>query len=65
MVKKSMNEKAIILSSSIRRDVDAIDRIYSALESHTTPSGALSDTDEESIRQKEAFYASKNRRTRR
>src|SRR6266853_4149359 len=49
MVKRYMNEKSIILSSSIRRDVDAIDRIYSALGSHTTPSGALSDTDEDML----------------
>lgn len=44
-----MNEKAIILLSSIRRDLDAIDRIYAALERHTTGSGALADTADDTL----------------
>lgn len=48
-VKRFMNEKAIILISSIRRDLDALDRIYGALERHITPTGALSDLDEDAL----------------
>ncbi len=49
MVKKSMNEKAIILISSIRRDVDAIERIYIALERHVTSPNIMSETDEDTL----------------
>jgi len=44
-----MNEKAIILNSSIRRDIDAIDQIYAALGRHATTSTTLAKVDEDGL----------------
>lgn len=49
LVNKSMNEKAIILNSSIRRDIDAIDQIYAALDRHATTSRSLVKVDEDGL----------------
>ncbi|MFN8487641.1 MAG: hypothetical protein U0350_08630 [Caldilineaceae bacterium] len=44
-----MNEKAIILSSSIQRDITAIERIYQALDDHAAETGALAGIDEDAL----------------
>ena len=44
-----MNEKAIILISSIRRDLGAIERMYHALEDHTIEPGSLIGIDEDTL----------------
>ncbi|CAN5723207.1 hypothetical protein BH10CHL1_BH10CHL1_34230 [soil metagenome] len=44
-----MNEKAIVLISSIRRDLGAIDRMYQALADHITESGSLVGMDEDTL----------------
>lgn len=44
-----MNERALLLTSSIRQDIQAIEGIYRALAKRSIPTGTLSEENEEQL----------------